>query len=160
LKDLNGAYDVALDGNYAYIADVTSGLHIFDITDPANPVQAGALAISGGADRISIAGNYAYLVDYYLSLVIMVNIENPANPRFVTYYQSGDYARNIFTTTDYAFLACGNSGLEILDITNPPDPTLAGDYNIAYSLQDIFVVGNIAYLANGSQGLLILECEP
>ena len=35
------AYDVYVDGNYAYLADDSAGLEIYDISDPSDPVQVG-----------------------------------------------------------------------------------------------------------------------
>src|SRR5690349_14536842 len=41
------AFDVKIDGRYAYIAVDQSGLAIFDISDPANCVSVGGYEISG-----------------------------------------------------------------------------------------------------------------
>ena len=52
-------------GNYAYVADGTSGLAIIDITDPASP---GDSSLQGhrwtDALGVTVVGNYAYVADY------------------------------------------------------------------------------------------------
>ena len=38
--DTSGAYDVAVSGNYAYVADENAGLLVIDVSNPASPRRA------------------------------------------------------------------------------------------------------------------------
>ena len=55
--------DVAVVGDYAYIADYESGLRIIDVSDPTSPTEAGFYDTSSYAEALSIVGNYAYVAD-------------------------------------------------------------------------------------------------
>lgn len=61
------AGDVAVQGNYAYIAGFEpaggGGLEIVDITDPTAPVLFSSLITDGHASGIAVEGRYAYLAD-------------------------------------------------------------------------------------------------
>jgi len=51
---------VALSGNYAYVTDWRS-LRVIDISNPANPRQAGGCAASGSPRGVAVSGSYAYV---------------------------------------------------------------------------------------------------
>lgn len=61
------AGDVAVQGNYAYIAGFEpaggGGLEIVDITDPTEAVLFSSLITDGHASAIAVEGRYAYLAD-------------------------------------------------------------------------------------------------
>jgi hypothetical protein len=68
---------LALAGDYAYVVgDWDFGLRIVDVTDPANPTEAGFVRRSSSA--IAVAGDYAY-ISVWDGLVI-VDISHPASP--------------------------------------------------------------------------------
>ena len=56
------AYDVAVAGRYAYVADGI-GLRVIDVSDPASPVEAGYYDTPGEANGVAVAGGYAYIAD-------------------------------------------------------------------------------------------------
>ena len=56
----------------------SSGLQVFDISNPVSPRRVGGTNTSGVARGIALSGNYAYLADG-LALEVM-DISAPANP--------------------------------------------------------------------------------
>ena len=72
-------YDVAVSGNYAYVAGGDGGLRIIDISNPAAPTEAGFYDTPGDARGVAVAGNYAYVADGKGGLR-MIDISNPAAP--------------------------------------------------------------------------------
>ena len=54
--------DVAVVGNYAYVADDYGGLKIIDISSKTNPTLVGSIATSD-AFGVAVVGNYAYVAD-------------------------------------------------------------------------------------------------
>jgi hypothetical protein len=55
------AYDIAVTGNYAYVAEGESGLMIIDIGNPAAPAIKGSYAASEQARYVYVSGKYAYI---------------------------------------------------------------------------------------------------
>jgi len=55
------ARDLALSGSFMFIAAWDEGLRVFEISDPAAPVDIAAYDIPGSAVGIEILGNYAYV---------------------------------------------------------------------------------------------------
>jgi hypothetical protein len=55
--------EIALSGDYALLANGSSGFTVVDIRDPANPFIAGTYETPGSAESIAASGNYAYVAD-------------------------------------------------------------------------------------------------
>ena len=75
-------YDVKVVQNFAYVALGASGLGVFDVSNPANPIQVGGFATSGrnssgGAIGLAMSGNYAFVVKGEDGLEI-IDVSNPS----------------------------------------------------------------------------------
>jgi hypothetical protein len=149
-------YDVAVAGNYVYVAAGTTGLEIFDISDPANPVMVGRCDTLGEAKGVALSGNYAYVADYYDGLQI-IDISNPANPVAVGHYDTEGEAEGVALSGNYAYVADGSSGLQIIDISNPANPVAVGHYDTSKHAEDVALSGNYAYVSLNSNGLQIID---
>src|SRR5882724_10188557 len=110
-----------------------------------------------GARSIKVVGNYVFIcTDHGLEIV---NISDPANPRFVTEVAAPlRDPRNIAVQFRYAFVTDAD-GLKVLDITDleHPRPTSAG-----VTLRDsrgIYLARTYAYVAGGQDGLAIIDIE-
>jgi hypothetical protein len=70
---------VAIAGDYAYVADRPSGLHVIDISDPTNPVSAGSYDTPGTAYDVAISGDHAYVADYSSGLQVVQVLQRRFN---------------------------------------------------------------------------------
>ena len=75
--------DVAVAGNYAYLAIRGGGLSVCDVTDPSNPVEV-AYAFNmedlSGAHGVAVSGAYAYLATVPMG-VFVYSLGVPDSPR-------------------------------------------------------------------------------
>jgi hypothetical protein len=62
--------DIAMAGNYAYVADYGNGLVIVDVTNPAAPTLKGSYNTAGYSLGVVVEGNHAYVADGPNGLVI------------------------------------------------------------------------------------------
>jgi hypothetical protein len=68
------------------------------------------------------------------------------------------YALGVWVAGDYAYVADGDNGLNIINISNPANPVKVGFYLASYLIQDVVVAGNYAYIAEGwYHGFRILD---
>jgi len=161
---LNGANNISLAGNYAYIT-CDRGLVILDLRDPLNP----AVASTIGAPfvkmprAVAIQFRYAFVADQEGIKVLDVTI--PENTRPIT---TGtvrlDDARDIYLARTYAYVAAGKDGLVILDIEKPESPRLLLNYDAGGKINDAYAVrlamtnaSSFAYIADGKNGLRVLQ---
>jgi hypothetical protein len=150
------AYGVALSGNYAYVADSSSGLQIINISNPANPVAVGHYDTEGYAFGVALDGNYAYVADSSSGLQI-IDISNPANPVAVGHYDTSGSARGVALSGNYAYVADDEEGLQIINISNPANPVAVGHYDTEGDASGVALSGNYIYVADGSNQLEILR---
>jgi hypothetical protein len=153
------AYQVVVNGNYAYVADYYSGLQIIDVTNPTVPVEVGSFDSTGSARDLQVIGNYAYIANGESGLQIL-DISNYSNPTEVGSFSMPGYAQGIQVQGDYAYVAefsDTTSGLWIIDISNPFSPTFAGFSNSTVPVYDVFINGNYAYVAAGKAGFQIID---
>src|SRR5271157_2946758 len=64
-------------------------------------------------------------------------------------------ANRIVVAGNYAYLACGDGGLEIFNLTNPGSPGLSWNLPIEGYANDMAVEGDYAYIAAGNSGLAV-----
>jgi hypothetical protein len=111
-----GAVDVAVQGNFAYVADLGQGLRIIDIADPANPQEIGAFD-TYWARAVAVDANYAYIADDKEGLRI-INIAQPANPTAVGQVETLFDAYGVAVAGNMAYLAVSDGTLEIVRISD------------------------------------------
>lgn len=157
------ARDVAISGNYAYVADGI-GLAIVDISVPSSPTLAGTYDTIGFATGITVSGNHAYVADDGKAIfdgsngIAIVDISTPSSPRQVGSYGS-IYAYGSAVSGNYAYVA-DYSGLVILDVSDPSVPVLAGSYFSNGDSNGVAVSGNYAYVADGSGVFVVDVSDP
>jgi len=121
----SGFSDMAVAGQYAYIASLIDGMRVVDISNPSAPQEIAHLKLQDNkaAWRIFISGHLAYLI--VGESVDVIDISNPHHPRIQgsasfppnnnspDFAMSGDYI--------YAFISnSGNIGPPAIEIMNIP----------------------------------------
>jgi len=149
------AEGVFVSGNYAYVADAYSAVHVMDVRDPTNPTRTGVSYPGGPPQGVFVAGDYAYVASEGSGLRIL-SISDPANPILVGYYGGADDAQGVFVVGNLAYVA-DQKGLTIVDVGNPSDPRFVGDLKAPDSGFDVFVSGKYAYLAASKAGLVVVD---
>jgi parallel beta-helix repeat protein len=142
--DLNDeTASLAWQSNYLYAALRTGKLVIFDLTNPEQPVETGRcnLTFSWSA-QIAVLRTNAY-VACDDQLVRVMDVANPAAPRYLRSVTVP--ATAIAVSTNRAYVA-GSQRLTVLDLSNPSNPTTLGFS--PEGGQSIGVQGNYAYLGS------------
>lgn len=140
--------DVVIVGNYAYVADASSGLQILNISDPYSPSLVGSYDTPGDSWALQVVGNYAYVADGSGGLQI-INISNPNSPTLIQAVSVND-ARGVAVAGSYAYIASAWGTLQIFDISNPAAPIARGSASVTNQAWDVVVVGQYAYVTYGS----------
>ena len=153
------ARGIFVSGQYAYVADGTSGLRVIDISDPANPLL---VATKSGADwnakGVYVVGDYAYVANGSAGLQI-VDISDPANPSLGPGCSIvGGSAEDVYVAGNYAFVASDVKGLQIFDIADSASPPVpVSDFNTTGVCLCVYIHGDHAYVADGPNGFRIVD---
>ncbi len=150
------AVDVAIAGDYAYVADLDGGLLVIDISDPTSPTLAAAYNTPGNSRAVAVSGNYAYLADDAVGGLQIIDISNPAAPSLAASYDTPGSAYGVAVAGDYAYVADYDS-LYVVNISDPTVPTRAGSYGTPGNARDVTISGDLAFVTDDAQGLQILD---
>lgn len=83
----NGAYDVVVDGNYAYMTNyIADRVTIIDVSNPAVPTLSSQIVNNNGTIRLNGAagivkdGDYLYVASVVSDALQIIDVSNPASP--------------------------------------------------------------------------------
>ena len=147
---------VALSYPAAYLAESDSGVTVVDVSDPANPTLVRRLDTGTWARDVHVSGNLLFAVD---TTVRVYSLADPLDPVPVGTYDPAGTPLRVHVKGDRAFVACGASGLDIVDVSDPSAPQLLGTIDEWASCQHATASasGDTAFLAAGTEGLTILD---
>jgi len=66
-------------------------------------------------------------------------------------------ARDVYVQGNYAYIADGGAGLQVIDVQNPQSPVLVGNCDTPDNAYGVKVSGNYAYIADSYSGLQIIN---
>ncbi len=113
----------------------TSGMHIYDNSNPASPVHLSTYAHVRSCDPVVVEGDLAWVTlrsgntcDGFTNQLEVINISNPRSPQLVkTYPMQHPHGLGIDTNT--LFLCEGAFGLKVFDIK---DPLKVSDHQLSH----------------------------
>ncbi|RKZ18670.1 hypothetical protein DRQ50_03660, partial [bacterium] len=152
--------DVEMVGDLAYVFGV-GGLAIFDISNPALPVELGRYEPPGHPYnrfyRGAVSGTRA-CGGAREDLLAILDISNPTFPQLMSVHgTTGQSYEGATIAGDYIYACRHDQGLEIVDITNPLVPVTASQITGLVNSWDVVLSGQYAFVADGAGGLAIVD---
>jgi len=139
---------IALQGDYAYVANHYDGLRILDIPNPAAPFEVGSSPASDAVTGVDVQGNYAYVADSDAGLRI-VDISNPVAPFEVSSIDIM-FTYHVAVEGDLAFIGGYWSGhwydICAIDVSNPAAPLQGASADVHGDPQKIRTDGSLVYV--------------
>jgi hypothetical protein len=154
---LDTVADVAVAGDYAYVANRTNGLRIVNVSNPSESVEIGHYepAANSVIQAVVISGTHAMVADH--NGMRILDIANPTAPIELGYYSSPAIdITQMKVVGSYVYAVSASSSLRIIDITNGTSPVEVGHFDVTL-LNHLDVVGNYVFLASGAAGLQIVN---
>jgi hypothetical protein len=146
--------DIAVAGQYAYVAAGPAGLRIVDITDGAAPVERGGVTF--GSDRAyHVAGGNGYVYATGHCSLYAVDVSDPRAPAVVSVYVSalgcfdGNAIHSITTAGRYVYLGA-TFNVEIVDVADPRSPAFVASGLVYGRASEIIIRDAYAYVAASS----------
>jgi len=152
--------DLDIKGDYVYVANDQGGLQVVDVAKPESIFVVGSYFSQVNVQGIAVRDSFAYLAlaagpPNYGGLVI-VNIQNPSDPVFVS-QDNSFYAYNISAPagdTQYVYIAA-RYWFIVEDVSWPQYPSYARHIATPGNVRDLEIVDSLAFLAAEQIGLLI-----
>jgi hypothetical protein len=145
-----------------FVVDTYYGVRMVDVSDPANPDMYGGIPDSGGPWDLDVEGVTLYLTNNINQLRIY-DVTTCVAPELIEIAPLPGPGFSVDVVGNYAYVACEDAGLQIVDISNPENPQNAGHFD--FPPDDLFtgfykvhVVGDLAYLIIGDgKGVAIVD---
>ncbi len=151
------ANEVAVNGNYAFVAAGGSGLQVVDVSDRTNPHIVGSLALSGNANDVKLLGNTAYVASGSAGLQV-VDVTSPLSPALAGSFGGASSAVTTTVRGTTAYIASG-SNLVVADVTNPASIVQLSSLALSGTLYgtDVDTTRKIAAVTAGYNGLYLVD---
>ncbi|MFQ5343763.1 MAG: hypothetical protein ACE5F6_19645, partial [Anaerolineae bacterium] len=170
----SGPVKVIIEGNYAYVTALFSGLFIVDISNPTNPQVVGHytgpvipappshpnwLSVPYPVWDVAISGNYAYVAKGWEGLVVL-DIRDKSNPRKVGQLNPPNTTMTgISLSGAYAYMVDTYGGAWLVDIVNPRSPSVVRKYHLDMLYSAVVADGNLAYIAAREDGVRVAHSD-
>jgi hypothetical protein len=163
--------DIVINGRYAYVPGGTTGLRIFDITNPTSPKQVGFIDTDDSISKIVINGSSAYAE--IGSKVHIIDVSNPANPNEIGFFDPSFCLSDLAIKDDHAYITTHGgpwcysdreNSLLIYDISDPANSIQLGFYETGLSGWEgtsiAAVKDGYAYISNYSHFYIVDISNP
>lgn len=147
-----------IDGTLLYVADWFSGLHIYDIVKPEQPVLLSSYHTPGSSKGVVVSDGYAFVADDDHGLQI-IDVHVPTAPQFIAELQTKGLAYTPKLDGKRLYLASHRGGVQIIDVSNVAAPKLLGEFMTGDKAWSIDIKNNLAYVANAESGLMIFDVK-
>jgi hypothetical protein len=168
-SDLEYAWDIWVQGDFAYIADFTVGLVVVDISDVSQPIRAGELSWHEGetvSEVIDGEGNFVYVAAGSQGLYI-IDISNPREPKISSHLDPGPFgaSEGVTAKNNTIYIAIHNdinffkNGLYIYNVENPNHPHLLSISPLTDMVEDVTLSEKYLTVANTASGVVLFDIE-
>ena len=156
-----GNYDTAFDvqtisveGGIAFLGG--NGFQIVDVSNLNNPFEIGTYDIPDGSLCVPVTSSIAYAFDRRWQIIDISDQQNSSLSGCCDPPGSGN-ANSVAVSGNLAWVADGETGLQIINVSNPQYPLPFGSYDTPGVATSVKISNNKAYVADGSSGLQIID---
>ncbi|MEW6049677.1 MAG: hypothetical protein AB1644_01235 [Candidatus Zixiibacteriota bacterium] len=152
----SNSHEMAVTGNYLYIADGYEGLSIVDISNPSALVKVGGYTMGSGTwtHAVAVSGEYVYVA--HDDALKILQVIDPSSPIALGTWPIVSHAWDLATQGNYAYVAGRSGEYGVVDYSNPAAPQTVGFGKWSWVIDGLAVAGNYAYLA-GTHGLGVID---
>jgi hypothetical protein len=154
-------FDVAVKGTIGAVADDEGGLLLFDLTDPANPIELGRGPTSTPAWSVALEGDIA-LVGVVAgagsgSGLVIFDVSDPTHPILLSTLETAGTVHSIDADSSTAALLTFYSVI-LVDFSSPASPVELGEYVVSYRLgEDVSLDGDLVHVAAWPGNLKVID---
>lgn len=139
--------ELRIVGDLGFAPASHTGLIVFDLSDPRNPVELNAYETIDAASGLAVIGSVAYVACDFTAMEA-VDISDPMNPVTLDTWQwtGNERMRDVETDGTSVYLMNTNYGMHVLDVTNPSDIRVQRNHRMVSASDTLYVAGDYAYI--------------
>lgn len=145
--------DIALVGNYVYVACHYFGLNFIDIRDPSAPINTGSMGLGSWGTNIKVIGSHGYAMG---SELVFLDVSSAGSPQRLGSFSSWSLFGGLDVQGDYAFVTSWE-GLTVLNVADPSYIYSVGEVDVPGWNTDVAVQGDYAYVGSQGSGTSVVD---
>jgi hypothetical protein len=151
------ANEVAVNGNYAYVAAGSAGLQVVNVTNRSAPAIVGSLALAGNANSVRVVGNFVFVAAGSAGLEV-IDVTNPLAPVLRATLNTSGTALDVTVQGNVAYVA-NSTSLFLVNISTPSVPTALSSLPLTGLIRGVSVdpLREIAVVAADSNGIYVVD---
>jgi hypothetical protein len=153
------ANKIRIEGNHAFIASGSAGVHIININNPAQPVLIQTIKVSNRANYasdIAVQGSNLFVADSEIGLVIW-DMTNISSPSMIGSFSLGSFGR-IVMTGNFAYLSQYDGKFRVVNISNVSNPVVLKTVNSsADEIKAMSINADTLYVGHSFSGFSVYD---
>ncbi|RMG77947.1 MAG: choice-of-anchor B family protein [Bacteroidetes bacterium] len=158
--------DIHSEAPYVYVCgtSTTQGVHIMDVSDPANPVEVGVYQPGYYIHDCHVRGDRLFAAAFYEGKMDIVDISDKSNPVLLSslvYGGSNTHSSSLTEDGKYLIIADEKDGnpARIWNIEDLSNPFEVAQYtgNPQSLVHNPYVRGDFAFISHNTEGLRVLD---
>lgn len=158
--------DIYTDAPYVYVNGTTStqGVHIIDVSDPANPVEIGLYDPGYYIHDCHVNGDLLFAAAFFEAKMDIVDISDKTNPIFINdFADPNGKTHSSWLTEDktHLFMTSEEDGTygRIFNIEDLQDPFAVATYsaNLSSLVHNPYIRGDYAFISHNTEGLRVVD---
>ncbi|MDO9263838.1 MAG: hypothetical protein Q7U02_07720, partial [Desulfosalsimonadaceae bacterium] len=154
------------DGTSLYTTNDQIGLEKIDITDKTAMQSVLSYDTPADALAVDISGEYAVFVDDNagaapesegLRILQLSPFKDSVQLYLKGFCATPGKANDVMVSGDFAFVADGEMGVQIINMANKTAPAIVGACDTPGLASGVFVSGNYAFIADGDMGMSVVD---
>ena len=147
--------EIAVDGEYAYVAAESSGVVVFDISNPTQVDSLSALAGLGNVMAVDARGSLVAAATWDAGVRI-IDATNTTDLKEISWYPTIGRVRDVAIVNNFLYVVDDGYGLRVLDVAQPTNPIAIG-YQTSRAPRGITSYGDRLFYSDAELGTLILR---
>jgi hypothetical protein len=134
------ATDVAVRGNYAFVAD-RDRLTVIDVTDPKDMKPISVTPLKARTWKVAVKDGIVYLNNSNKfkspASLLVIDASDPQKPKLISTLNDPEYVEDIAISGDHTLIAADEEDLVIIDISDPKTPKLLSKLKLPGRSKDV-----------------------
>jgi hypothetical protein len=149
-------YDVAVNGDVAYLAHRNGGLIVADVANPAAPFVIETIDTADRPTGLYLAPPYLYVADSKAGLRVY-DVSAPRSPVHIGGLDLPGSALGVDGTGNLVYVAGYYKGVFVIDVTNPANPVRLARSSALSFVYDVLAAGDVVYATSMDRGVGVLD---
>jgi hypothetical protein len=152
-----GVNSVNIKNRYAYAALTQGSVKVINLNSlPDSVFEINTYNPQNPVEHIEISGNTEIFIEQSTGLEF-VDISNPANPVYLSVFQTPGSCYNISVGGNLAYVADGSVGISVINISNPSQPYFVSTKNTKTDVRGINYSPNFLFTAEYGDGVEVFN---